>query len=56
MDEERAEALFPLPDCSLPFAADRAGKPPILSSLPDKSASARSSAAQLRDPVRATTI
>src|SRR4029077_6193373 len=45
---ERAEAFFPLFDCSLPLAADRAGRPPTLSSLPDKSASARSSAAQRR--------
>ena len=42
--------------CSLPLAADRAGKPPTLSSLADKkrvSSLLRSTAA--RDPVRATT-
>jgi hypothetical protein len=27
--------VFPLVDCSLPLAADRAGKPPTLSSLAD---------------------
>jgi hypothetical protein len=36
VDKERAEAFFPLSDCSLPLAADRAGKPPTLSSLPDE--------------------
>jgi hypothetical protein len=42
--------------CSLPLAADRAGKPPTLSSLADEKRVAsllRSTAA--RDPVRATT-
>jgi hypothetical protein len=56
MHTERAEAFFPLFDCSLPLAADRAGQPPTLSSLPDKKrvgSLLRSTAA--RDPVRATT-
>jgi hypothetical protein len=56
MDEERAEAFFPLLDCSLPLAADRAGKPPTLSSLADEKrvgSLLRSTAP--RDPVRATT-
>jgi hypothetical protein len=45
MCTKRAEAFFPLFDCSLPLAADRAGKPPSLSSLADKSVSTRSPAA-----------
>jgi hypothetical protein len=54
-EEERAEAFFPLFDCSLPLA-DRARKPPPLSSLADErrvGSLLRSTAA--RDPVRATT-
>jgi hypothetical protein len=54
-EEERAEAFFPLFDCSLPLA-DRARKPPPLSSLADErrvGSLLRSMAA--RDPVRATT-
>jgi hypothetical protein len=38
MYEERAEAFFPLADCSLPLAADPAGKAPTLSSLTDEKA------------------
>jgi hypothetical protein len=56
MDKERAEAFSPLFDCSLPLAADRAGKPPTLSSLADEKhvgSLLRSTAP--RDPVRATT-
>ena len=56
MDKERAEAFFPLFDCSLPLAADRAGKPSTLSSLADQKrvgSLLRSTAP--RDPVRATT-
>jgi hypothetical protein len=56
MDKERAEAFFPLSDCSLPLAADRAGKAPTLSSLPDEKrvgSLLRSTAP--RAPVRATT-
>jgi hypothetical protein len=56
MCTERAEALFPLLDCSLPLAADRARQPPTLSSLADEKrvdSLLRSTAA--RDPVRATT-
>ena len=56
MYEERAEAFFPLSDCSLPLAADRAGKAPTLSSLADEKrvvSLLRSTAP--RDPVRATT-
>jgi hypothetical protein len=54
-EEKRAEAFFPLFDCSLPLA-DRARKPPPLSSLADErrvGSLLRSTAA--RDPVRATT-
>jgi hypothetical protein len=56
MYAERAEAFFPLLDCSLPLAADRARQPPTLSSLADEKrvdSLLRSTAA--RDPVRATT-
>jgi hypothetical protein len=35
-EKERAEAFFPLSDCSLPLAADRAGRAPTLSSLSDE--------------------
>jgi hypothetical protein len=55
-EEERAEAFFPQLDCSLPLAADRAQKPPTLSSLADEKrvgSLLRSTAP--RDPVRATT-
>jgi len=48
--------VFPLVDCSLPLAADRARKPPTLSSLADEKrvgSLLRSTAA--RDPVRVTT-
>jgi hypothetical protein len=53
---KRAEAFFLCLICSLPLAADRAGKPPPLSSLADEKrvdSLLRSTAA--RDPVRATT-
>jgi hypothetical protein len=53
---DTCEPFFPLSDCSLPLAVDRAGKPPTLSSLADEKrvdSLLRSTAA--RDPVRATT-
>lgn len=56
MDEERAEAFFPLFDCSLALAADRAGRPATLSSLADgKRVGSLLGSLALRDPVRATT-
>ena len=56
MAKERAKGFFPLSDCSLPLAADPAGKAPTLSSLPDEKCVGsllRSTAP--RAPVRART-
>jgi hypothetical protein len=53
---EASRGDLPLFDCSLPLAADRAGKPPTLSSLADeKRVGSLLRSAAARDPVRATT-
>jgi hypothetical protein len=55
-EKARAEAFFPLSNCSLPLAADRAGKAPALSSLPgEKRVGSLLRSTAPRAPVRATT-